>query len=230
MIPYSIALSPEFKLLEREAQMSTILLSIAIVSFLFVGWSGMRTNGFLNLLVKNFFRLSPKEKEFKETLKINFGATLLLFLNFFIALSLCFFLLLSQHISKVESSLFALLASAVFLVIQQFGYRFVSFLSGEKEVTEAITTINRNTWQFGGILLLVLATTWTLNPKFHEGFGYSFVFLLFLMLVLRMTKGLLLSLKKRIRWYYFILYLCTLEILPAFVFIKLAFGFFQWEM
>lgn len=230
MIPFSIALSPEFKLLEREAQISTILLSIALFSFVLIGWSGMRTNGFLNLLIKNFFRISPKEKEFKESLKINSGATLLLFINFFIALSLCFFLLLDKQIARWESAVFGLISSAVFLFLQQFGYRFVSFLSGEKEVTEAITTINRNTWQFGGILLLILATVWTLNSKHSELLSYSFFMLLFLMLILRMVKGLFLSFKKRIRWYYFILYLCTLEILPAFVFLKLAFGFFQWEM
>ena len=230
MIPFFITLSPEFKLLERETQLSTLLLSIAIISFVFVGWSGMRTNGFLNLLVKNFFRISPKEKEFKESLKINSGSTLLLFINFFIALSLCFFLLLNEQIARWESAVFALISSAVFLFIQQFGYRFVSFLSGEKEVTEAITTINRNTWQFGGILLLILATIWILNLKHNELLGYSFFIVLFLMLILRMVKGLFLSFKKRIRWYYFILYLCTLEILPAFVFLKLVFGFFQWEM
>lgn len=230
MIPFSIALSPEFKLLEREAQLSTVLLSIVIFSFILIGWSGMRTNGFLNLLIKNFFRLSPKEKEFKESLKINSGATLLLFINFFIALFLCFFLFLNEHVSKWESAVFSFVTAIVFLFIQQFGYRFVSFLSGEKDVAEAITTINRNTWQFGGMLLLALATLWILNPKHTVVLNYSFFTLLFLMLILRMIKGLLLSFKKRIRWYYFILYLCTLEILPAFIFLKLAFGFFQWEM
>jgi hypothetical protein len=230
MILFLIAFSPEFKLLEREAQLSTLLLSIAIFSFILIGWSGMRAQGFLNLLIKNFFRLSPKEKEFKESLKISFGSTLLLFINFFIALSLCFFLVFNEQISKWESVFFSIISSVVFLFIQQFGYRFVSFLSGEKEITEAVTAINRNTWQFGGMLLLMLSVLWILNLKHAEVFNYSFFTLLFLMLILRMIKGLLLTFKKRISWYYFILYLCTLEILPAFVFLRFAFGYFQWEM
>ncbi len=230
MILFLIPLSPEFKLLEREVQMSTLLLSIAIFSFILIGWSGIRNNGFLNLLIKNFFRLSPKEKEFKESLKINFGSSLLLFINFFIALSLCFFLLFNEKISRWESVFFSIISSLVFLFIQQFGYRFVSFLSGEKEVSEAVTTINRNTWQFGGMLLLILSILWILNFKHAEVLSYSFFILLFLMLILRMIKGLLLTFKKRIKWYYFILYLCALEILPAFIFLKLAFGYFQLEM
>jgi len=227
MIPFSITLSVEFELLERASQLSTILLSIAIFSFSLVGWSGMRTSGFLYLLSKNFFRINPKEKEYKEALKINGGAIVLLFLNFFIALSLCFFLLLKTTLSNWESTIFAFITSFVFVFLQQFGFRFVSFLAGEKEVTEAISTINRNTWQFGGILLLALATIWTLNPIWNELFLYGFLGLLFLMLLLRMIKGILLSFKKRIRWYYFILYLCALEILPAFVFVKLALGSFE---
>jgi len=230
MILFLIPLSPEFKLLEREVQMSTLLLSIAIFSFILIGWSCIRNNGFLNLLIKNFFRLSPKEKEFKESLKINFGSSLLLFINFFIALSLCFFLLFNEKISRWESVFFSIITSLVFLFIQQFGYRFVSFLSGEKEVSDAVTTINRNTWQFGGMLLLILSILWMLNLKHAEVLSYSFFILLFLMLILRMIKGLLLTFKKRIKWYYFIFYLCALEILPAFIFLKLAFGYFQLEM
>lgn len=230
MILFSIPLSPEFKLLEREVQMSTLLLSITIFSFILIGWSGMRNNGFLKLLIKNFFRLSPKDKEFKESLKVNFGSSLLLFINFFIALSLCLFLLFNEQISRWESVFFSITTSIVFLFVQQFGYRFVSFLSGEKELTEAVTTINRNTWQFGGMLLLMLSTLWILNLKYAEVLSYSFFILLFLMLILRMIKGLLLTIKKRIKWYYFILYLCALEILPAFIFLKLVFGYFQLDM
>ena len=132
--------------------------------------------------------------------------------------------------SRWESVFFSIISSLVFLFIQQFGYRFVSFLSGEKEVSEAVTTINRNTWQFGGMLLLILSILWILNFKHAEVLSYSFFILLFLMLILRMIKGLLLTFKKRIKWYYFILYLCALEILPAFIFLKLAFGYFQLEM
>ena len=230
MILFSIPLSPEFKLLEREVQMSTLFLSIAIFSSILTGWSGMRNNGFLNLLIKNFFRLNPKEKEFKESLKIGFGSSLLLFINFSIALSLCFFLFFNEQMSRWESVFFSIISSFVFLFIQQFGYRFVSFLSGEKEITEAVTTINRNTWQFGGMLLLMLSILWILNLKHAELFNYSFLILLFLMLILRIFKGLLLTFKKRIKWYYFILYLCALEILPVFIFFKLASGYFQWEM
>ena len=230
MIPFFVALSPEFKLLERETQLSTQLLLIVIFCFFLIGWSGMRTNGFFNLLVKNFFKFSTKEKEFKETLKINFGSNLLLTINFFLSLSLCVFLVFQNYLSVWNASLLAIVSSFLFLFLQQFGFRFVAFLAGVNDITDAIVSVNRNVWQFGGIVLLVLATIWTLNLNQNTILTFSFFVILSLMLLLRIIKGLLLSFKKRIRWYYFILYLCTLEILPAFVFIKLALGFFQWEM
>jgi hypothetical protein len=230
MIHVFIALSAELKLLEREAPLSTILLPIVIISFFLVGWSGMRTAGFLIILIKNFLRISPKESEFKESLKITIGATILLFFNFFISLTTCFFLLLNDHLSILQASGFAILTSVVFIFIQQFGYRFVSFLSGETDVLDNISTINRNTWQLGGILLLVIATTWTLNLHHYKIMSYCFLIILFLLLIFRIVKGLSLTFKKRIKWYYFILYLCALEILPAFVFIRLALDVFQWKM
>ena len=230
MIPVFIALSPELKLLEREMPLSTILLPIVIISFFLVGWSGMRTVGFITILIKNFLRISPKESEFTESLKITIGSTILLFFNFFLSLTTCFFLLLNDHLPMIQSSGFAILTSAVFIFIQQFGYRFVSFLSGETAVLDNISTINRNTWQFGGILLLILATIWTLNLQLYKIMSFCFLIILFLLLILRIVKGLSLTFKKRIKWYYFILYLCALEILPAFIFIRLAFGFFQWKM
>jgi hypothetical protein len=230
MIPFFVALSPEFKLLERETQLSTQLLLIVIFCFFLIGWSGMRTNGFFNLLVKNFFKFSTKEKEFKETLKINFGSNLLLTINFFLSLSLCVFLVFQNYLSVWNASILAIVSSFLFLFLQQFGFRFVAFLAGVNDITDAIVSVNRNVWQFGGIVLLVLATIWTLNLNQNTILSISFFVILILMLLLRIIKGLLLSFKKRIRWYYFILYLCTLEILPAFVFIKLALGFFQWEM
>jgi hypothetical protein len=230
MIPFFVALSPEFKLLERETQLSTQLLLIVIFCFFLIGWSGMRTNGFFNLLVKNFFKFSTKEKEFKETLKINFGSNLLLTINFFLSLSLCVFLVFQNYLTVWNASLLAIVSSFLFLFLQQFGFRFVAFLAGVNDITDAIVSVNRNVWQFGGIVLLILATIWTLNLNQNTILTIIFFVILILMLLLRIIKGLLLSFKKRIRWYYFILYLCTLEILPAFVFIKLALGFFQWEM
>jgi hypothetical protein len=230
MIPFFVALSPEFKLLERETQLSTLLLLIVIFCFFLIGWSGMRTNGFFSLLVKNFFKFSTKEKEFKETLKINFGSNLLLTINFFLSLSLCVFLVFQNYLSVWNASILAIVSSFLFLFLQQFGFRFVAFLAGVNDITDAIVSVNRNVWQFGGVVLLVLATIWTLNLNQNTILTFSFFVILSLMLLLRIIKGLLLSFKKRIRWYYFILYLCTLEILPALVFVKLALGFFQWEM
>jgi hypothetical protein len=140
------------------------------------------------------------------------------------------FLVFQNYLTVWNASLLAIVSSFLFLFLQQFGFRFVAFLAGVNDITDAIVSVNRNVWQFGGIVLLILATIWTLNLNQNTILTIIFFVILILMLLLRIIKGLLLSFKKRIRWYYFILYLCTLEILPAFVFIKLALGFFQWEM
>lgn len=230
MIPIFIALLHEFKLLERVTQTNNVLLLIIILSYILVGWSGMNRNGFINQLIKNFFRISPKENDFNESLKINFGSSFLLFLNLFISLNCCCFLLVKNYFSFWDALIVSLVTSVIFLSLQQIGYRFVLLLTGNLDVSAGITTINRNTWQFGGVLILIFATIWTLNIKQYETMSYSFLILLFLLLTLRIIKGIYFSYKKRIKWYYFILYLCTLEITPAFIYLKTAFMYFQMKM
>jgi len=227
MITLFTALSIEFELLERVKPMSTFIMLIILCSFLLVAWSGRQINGYFQLLFKNFFRFVPKEKEFKESIGFSLGSNFLLFLNFFISLSLCLFLFTKGFIATDESIFLSLIFSTLFILIVQFGFRFIGYVSGETSIIESSSQINKNTFQLGGIFLLVLATVWILNEKNSIVFSYLFVGFMIFILLMRVIKGILLVLKRRIKWYYFILYLCALEILPAIAFSKLLMDFFK---
>lgn len=227
MMLLSNVLSEKIELIERVRPMSTTLLLIVLTCFLFVAWSGIKTNGFLIFLVKNFMRLNPKEKEFKEALKVSGSSNFLLFVNFLTSISICLFLIFKNFITINESILLSIITSLTYVFTQQFGYRFVAFISGEKEIIDAASTINRNTWQFAGILLLTLSFSWILKESFSIVYTYIFLGVIFLIFILRIGKGLLFIIKRRIKWYYFILYLCVFEILPALIFLKLVSMFFE---
>lgn len=220
----SLPLSVEFELLERNTQLTTILLTISLCSTLLVGISTFGAQRLMTSLFQNFIRLNQKEKEFKEALKIGFGANALLFLNFIVSFTLCGFLFIQKN-SNIEGIVAWFISFGVtiaFILLQQIGYRFVAFLSGAKEIIDGISNINKNTWQFGGIMLLTLSYTWILDGNNFKIYSYIFLGILLLMLFLRIVKGILFSFNRRISWYYFILYLCTLEILPAIVLLKVA--------
>ncbi len=222
MTIFFIPLSLEFELLERNTQLTTFLLTISLCSTLILGISTLGSQRFLTSLFQNFIRLNQKEKEFKESLKIGFKANSLLFLNFIVSFTLCSFLYFQKSYNWEFNWFISFGITLAFLVLQIFGYRFVAFISGTKEIVEGISIINKNTWQFGGILMLSLSYVWILDANNNETYSYILFGILLLMLLLRITKGILFSFNKRISWYYFILYLCTLEILPTIILLKIA--------
>lgn len=218
----SLLLSVEFELLERNTQLTTILLTISLISTVLVGLSTFGVQNLMVSLIQNFFRLNQKEKEFKEALKVGIGSGALLFLNFIVSFTLCGFLFFQNNFDGLLTWLISFGITFSFIILQIFGYRFVAFVSGTKEIVEGISIINKNTWQFGGILLLMLSYLWILDSKNEMIYRIVFISVIGFMVLLRVIKGILFSLNRRISWYYFILYLCTLEILPAIVLLKVA--------
>jgi hypothetical protein len=217
-------LSLEFELVERTTQLTTFLISISLSSTLILSISKIGTEQLLTSLLQNFFRLNQKEKEFKEALKIGFRTNTLLLLNFIVTFTLCSFLYFQKSFDGAINWLISLGITLAFLVLQIFVYRFVAFITGTKEIVEGISIINKNTWQFGGILMLALSYVWILDAKNYKVYGFVLLGILLLMLLLRIIKGILFSFNRRISWYYFILYLCTLEILPTIILLKIAFS------
>ncbi len=138
--------------------------------------------------------------------------------NFIIASTNCFFLFFSYYFSDTNAFFYSLILSLYFIVIQQLGFRLASFLTGEVQITQYVGSITKQIWHFSGLILLLLALAWSLN--INKDFSFSVLYLLIFITLnlIRFTKGVLVSFKIGIRWYYLIVYLCTLEILPTFLF------------
>jgi len=218
----SLPLSVEFELLERNTQLTTILLTISLISTVLVGLSTFGVQNIMVSLIQNFFRLNQKEKEFKEALKIGIGSGIILFLNFIVSFTLCGFLFFQKNFDGLLPWIISFVITMFFVILQIIGYRFVSFITGTKEIIEGISIINKNTWQFGGVLMLMLSYLWILDSKNELIYRLVFISIIGFMLVLRILKCILFTFNRRISWYYIILYLCTLEILPSVILLKVA--------
>lgn len=68
--------------------------------------------------------------------------------------------------------------------------------------------------QLLGLLLIPLLFVWVLNMEYTPYFAIVFTSLLFVAQLYRWIRGGVFALKHGIKWYYFILYFCTLEIIP----------------
>jgi hypothetical protein len=136
------------------------------------------------------------------------------------------FLILAKDNSAWLAVNFSFLIILTLTSLQVINFRLASLLSGEKPILDMMSAINKQVWSFGGFLLLVLSLFWVLNQESHIHFERLYVLIVMALMIWRMVKGLRLALQLRYKWYYLILYLCTLEILPLFILSKLALEYF----
>lgn len=222
MIISTLSLIADFKLELRDTQMTNAILLISLFCTGLVGISQWGTEDLFRNVSRNFLKIEQREKEFGDTGRISSGSSTLLFFNFFIAFTLCSYLFFASRFTVNTSLFFALIASVIFMFLQQVGFRIAAWMSGETNTIQPIVQLTRQTWQLGGILFLVLAVVWVLNKSNTPIFIITYFVFIGILLLFRFLKGVSFSLNHRISWYYFILYLCTLEILPLAVLMKLV--------
>lgn len=147
------------------------------------------------------------EKEGWNTLKD--GGWLLL-LNYFVVVSLGMYMFLQHfHVNRVLSfglaAYYLLQILALFLtgvVTGNFKRFFHSFRS--------YTLVH----QMLGIALIPFLLIWVLNEGTNSIYHWIFIGLCVVFQLYKIFRGFVIAIRQNFEWYYIILYLCTLEILP----------------
>jgi len=204
----------ELVLIDRQTNFTNALLIAALVNIVLIGFSVLSTHNLLNRLTVNFLKLSWRDNEFSENLRMSTGTSLALIANYLLSLGLCFFLTINNITSPQNALVFSLIGVATLFVIQQLSFRLIVFSTGEKGIIPTLALITRHIWKFSGIVFLLIAIVWILNQNLSQIWRSFFLIFLATTLLLRLLKGFLFMNRVGLSWYYFILYLCTLEILP----------------
>ena len=212
----------DFKLELRDTHFTNALLLVSLLCTALIGISQLRTVDLFRNVTRNFFKIEQREKEFGDTGRIAASSSFLLFVNFFLAFSMSSFLFFSKYLGANLGIILALSTTLVFIFLQQLGFRIASWISGERGNIDPVIQLTRQTWQFGGLLFLMLAVVWVLNRSNSQVYEIIYYTLVGILLLFRILKSISFSINHRISWYYFILYLCTLEILPLAVLMKLV--------
>lgn len=221
MILVTNILELSFKLTERGNQSSTIILSCLLLCFAMVAISKLYNPDLFRNITKSFFRLKSQESDFNDESRLKLGTSLLLNFNFIVTSTSCLFLYLLYYFSDTIAFYYSLFLSFYFIIIQQVGFRFASFVTGEVQISHYVGSITKQIWHFSGLILLLLALAWSLNTNRDFNFSILYLFIFITSNLIRLIKGVLVSFKIGIRWYYLIVYLCTLELLPSFLFYHL---------
>ena len=211
-----------FELIERNTQMNSYLLVIILLCFAFVGVARVAQPDLIAQTFTGFFKVKRPDSNGFEGSKLQPSMTALIVLNYIISFSTCVFLLLYEQTNLLDT--FWLTIKIVFALtfLQLINFRIVFLLSGERSILDSMSALNKQIWSFGGFILTCLALLWILNQEMQHVFEQLFFIVFSLLLVWRIVKGLLLAAQLRYKWYYLILYLCTLEILPLLILSKLA--------
>jgi hypothetical protein len=216
------ALLSSFELIERNTQMNSYLLVIILLCFAFVGVARVAQPDLIAQTFAGFFKVKRPDSNGFEGSKLQPSMTALIVLNYIISFSTCIFLLLYEQSNMLETVWLTMKIVFALTFLQLINFRLVFILSGERAILDSMSAVNKQTWSFGGFILTCMALLWILNQELQHGFEQLFFIVFSSLIVWRIVKGLLLAAQLRYKWYYLILYLCTLEILPLLILSKLA--------
>jgi hypothetical protein len=191
-----------------------IVLAIAIVGLVRVLNSELILGVFACLFIR-----PTSSTNFRETMALLGKTFWLLLLNYLIISSVFTFLLFQLY--EVAYSLNIILIPLITFLYPIFSLFFVSWLTDEfKKLKENVQIVSM-IFQLIGIILIPLTIILMLNPAFYKFIIYAGIAIYMVFLALRLFRGASYAIQNKIPWYYIILYLCTLEILPVGVLYKL---------
>jgi hypothetical protein len=129
----------------------------------------------------------------------------------------------------VNTSLFiGFIGALFFLVFWHLDYLIFWSMNDKSKITQQYISAGNVSWFLFGISLTISNAILVFNAHSHWG-AFIFFSLLGLALVLRFVNSFLLAAASGFSWYYIILYLCTVYLLPI-VLIKKLFGAFWLEL
>lgn len=205
---------PRFELVERASQMNSYLLFISLLSLTFIAYARMSTPDALSLSWKRFWKLSRVESFGFDDEKIRPETQSLLLSNFIISFTLSAYLILNSYFNRSEALLLALVFVFGFLLFQLLNFRLALLLTDNWKLVSGIAEINKQVWSFIGLVYLGLSFLYLIYGQAQVALQYCFVILFFVAYAWRLLKAGRACLQANLEWYYLILYLCTLEILP----------------
>jgi hypothetical protein len=202
-----------------------IVLSLLLIGYLYSAYNSRLITFFKAVAISRFAAQVSREER-----SLSHPVSVLLSLNFFLTASLFALQIFSSETffhSELEFSLasFFLIALTIFLIyfIKIVFLKIIAFIFDKQEIMAEYNFTIFLVHQFLGILLIPVVTFIAYGPEsFQNQVFYAGITLIAGIFLFRIGKGISTVLQRReVTLFYLILYLCTLEILPLLIGIKL---------
>lgn len=207
------------QLLIRPNTQTTLLLALGFIGLMFIGLSRMWNLNSVSTIVRVFFNNESIEQAQKENMRVTSISFILLLANYVVSAGLICWLWLTyfnaQEINRMW--LIAFVLPILIATYEILGIGCIGFITGEQKRIFSVIPNSLVIYALAGIVLLLFAFIWILNPSWNRAISYLLVPLISVFYLYRVVKNSALVLNNGVPWYYLILYFCTLEILPLVV-------------
>lgn len=209
----SLQLEPKVDVVDSPSLILLLFSILLIVTVKFRNAQSLRLVGRLFISTHNYQFIT------KELWPLKHSNTWLLNLNYLINISLVLYLWRMDENSSQNWPLFfeSLLFSVVLFLIPFASMYLIRLLTGAKKSLRMSVEVTWTVPQFVGLVLLLINLAFLLNAQFEPYFLYFVGAILAMMLVIRYFRCARNVILNRIEWYYILLYLCTLEIIPLLI-------------
>ena len=192
-----------------------LMLFVSFVSVALANFS--RPNVYGAVLLANT-KLQGLGTFLRETLPMDKLSSFMLLLNYFITSSAIVYLLFRMFPTNLGFEWALIVFAPVALLVWNVGALFITgWITGEGHVLREPLLMKLVGAQLSGLVYFLCALIWTLNVQYSNIVLPVVIGFFGLETILRWGKSILSVLRRRVAWYYIILYFCTLEILPFYV-------------
>lgn len=194
--------------------MNSYLLFVSLLSLTFIAYARISTPDALTLSWKRFWKLSKMESFGFDDEKIRPETQSLFLGNAFVSFSLSTYLFLLTYFERLDALGLAFAFVCFFLIFQLLNFRLALFVTDNWKLVSHIAEINKQVWSFVGLVYLGLSFLWLIYGQANSLLQQAFIIVGLSGYVWRLIKAWRACLQANLEWYYLILYLCALEILP----------------
>ncbi len=215
----------EFQLIERVQQYSPLVIVAIVLCFALLSVARITQRNVFLVLFSGIWNFENIDELNRKGIRKSPMVSNILLIHFFVVSSvLCFisFFFKKNDISALDFLI--IIAPSLIVFYQTFIIRIISSLFKAKFIGEEINFLTSSLTQIAGIFLLCALVVVYFQPDLFVYTKSITVITILSFFIIRILRGIFHAFTEGIRWYYIILYLWTVEILPVLVCLKLILG------
>lgn len=202
-----------------RSQPITMIIGIGIfLSFAIISVAKLVKSDIYSVLMISFVKNKGLYNYIRESFSIQKVGSILLIFNYLISFGLLLILMFDLDVfSNKNHMLFVMLIPISFFVVHFLNLYIIGWITGETELIKSPVIMKINGVQLLGLACSILVFLWSLNFLDYKLLIQITVWVFVIETVVRILRSLVYVLSQGVSWYYIIVYLCTLEILPLFI-------------